>query len=52
MKEKQVKLLGLAPRIFVHSNQLVLSCPSRGRVVADTRNALRLREAAYLPLRH
>jgi uncharacterized protein (DUF427 family) len=49
MKEKQVKLPG-SPPIFVHSNQLVLSCPSRGRVVADTRNALRLREAAYPPV--
>ena len=47
MKEKQVKLPGPDHPISIQRNPARVVVSVAGRVVADTRNALTLREAAY-----
>ena len=47
MKEKQVKLPGPDHPISIQHNPARVVVSVAGRVVADTRNALTLREAAY-----
>ena len=47
MKEKQVKLPGPDHPISVQRNSARVVVSVAGRVVADTRNALTLREVAY-----
>jgi uncharacterized protein (DUF427 family) len=47
MKEKQVKLSGPDHPISIQHNPARVVVSVAGRVVADTRNALMLREAAY-----
>jgi uncharacterized protein (DUF427 family) len=47
MKEKQVKLPGPDHPISIERNPARVVVSVAGRVVADTRNALTLREAAY-----
>jgi len=49
MKEKQVKLPGPDHPISIQRNPARVVVSVAGRVVADTRNALTLREAAYPP---
>jgi uncharacterized protein (DUF427 family) len=50
MKEKQVKLPGPDHPISIRRNAARVVVSVAGRVVADTRNALTLREAAYPPV--
>jgi uncharacterized protein (DUF427 family) len=52
MKEKQVKLPGPDHPISIQLNpaRVVITVP--GRVIADTSNALTLREAAYAPVQY
>ena len=52
MKEKQVKLPGPDHPISIQRNPARLVVSVAGRVVADTRNALTLREAAYPPVQY
>jgi uncharacterized protein (DUF427 family) len=52
MKEKQVKLPGPDHPISIHRNPARVVVSVAGRVVADTRNALTLREAAYPPVQY
>jgi len=47
MKEKQVKLAGPEHPISIRRNAARVVVSVAGRVVADTRNALTLREAEY-----
>src|ERR1700687_3691023 len=47
MKEKQIKLPGPDHPISIQRNPAGVVVSVAGRVVADTRNALTLREAAY-----
>ena len=47
MKEKQVKLPGPDHPISIQHNRARVVVPVAGRVIADTRNALTLREADY-----
>lgn len=47
MKEKQVKLPGPDHPISIRRNPARVVVSVAGRVIADTRNALTLREAAY-----
>ena len=47
MKEKQVKLPGPDHPISIQRNRARVLVSAAGRVVADTRNALTLREADY-----
>ena len=47
MKEKQIKLPGPDHPISIQRNPARVVVSVAGRVVADTRNALTLREAAY-----
>ena len=47
MKEKQVKFLGPEHQISIQRNPARIVVSVAGRVVADTRNALTLREADY-----
>jgi uncharacterized protein (DUF427 family) len=50
MKEKQVKLSGPDHPISIQRSPARVVVSVAGRVVADTRNALTLREAAYSPV--
>src|SRR3984893_12614229 len=52
MKEKQVKLPGPDHPISIQRNSARVVVSVTGRVVADTRNALTLREAAYPPAQY
>jgi uncharacterized protein (DUF427 family) len=52
MKEKQLKLPGPDHPISIQRNPARLVVSVAGRVVADTRNALTLREAAYPPVQY
>ena len=52
MKEKQAKLPGPDHPISIQRNPARVVVSVAGRVVADTRNALTLREAAYRPVRY
>ena len=52
MKDKQVKLPGPEHPISIQRNPARVVVSVAGRVVADTRNALTLREAAYLPVQY
>jgi uncharacterized protein (DUF427 family) len=52
MKEKQVKLPGPDHPISIERNPARVVVSVAGRVVADSRNALTLREAAYPPVQY
>jgi len=52
MKEKQVNLPGPDHPISIERNPARVVVSVAGRVVADTRNALTLREAAYPPVQY
>jgi uncharacterized protein (DUF427 family) len=52
MKEKQVKLPSPDHPISIQRNPARVVVSVVGRVVADTRNALTLREAAYPPVQY
>jgi len=52
MKEKQVKLPGPDHPISIQRNPARVVVSVAGLVVADTRNALTLREAAYPPVHY
>ena len=52
MKEKQIKLPGPDHPISIQRNPARVVVSVAGRVVADTRNALTLREAAYPPVEY
>jgi uncharacterized protein (DUF427 family) len=52
MKEKQVKLPGPEHSISIERNLARVVVSVAGRMVADSRNALTLREAAYLPVQY
>ena len=52
MKEKQVKLPGPDHPISIEFNPARVIVSVAGVVVADTRNALTLREAAYAPVQY
>ncbi len=52
MKEKQVKLPGPDHPISIQRNLARVVVSVAGRVVADTRNALTLREAPYPPVQY
>ena len=52
MKTKQVKLPGPDHPISIQRNLARLVVSVAGRVVADTRNALTLREATYPPVEY
>src|SRR5256885_794612 len=52
MKEKQIKLPGSDHPISIERNPARVVVSVAGRVVADARNALTLREAAYPPVRY
>jgi len=52
MKEKQVRLPGPDHPISIQRNPARVVVSVAGRVIADTRNALTLREAAYPPVQY
>jgi uncharacterized protein (DUF427 family) len=52
MKEKQIKLPGPDHPISIARNPARVVVSVAGRVVADTRNALTLREADYSPVQY
>ena len=52
MKEKQVKLPGPDHPISIERNRARVVVSVAGRVVADTRKAMTLREAAYPPVQY
>ena len=52
MNEKQVKLPGPDHPISVEPNRARVVVSIAGRVIADTRNALTLREASYPPVQY
>jgi uncharacterized protein (DUF427 family) len=52
MKEKQIKLPGPDHPISIQRNPGRVEVSVAGRVVADTRNALTLREADYRPVQY
>jgi uncharacterized protein (DUF427 family) len=52
MKEKQIKLRGLEHPISIQRNPARIVVSVAGRVIADTRNALTLREADYPPVQY
>ena len=52
MKEKQVKAPGPDHPISIQRNPARVVVSVAGRVVADTRNALTLREASYPPVQY
>jgi uncharacterized protein (DUF427 family) len=52
MKEKQIKNPGPDHPISIQHNPARVVVSVAGRVVADTRNALTLREAAYPPVQY
>jgi uncharacterized protein (DUF427 family) len=52
MKEKQIKIPGQDHPISIERNPARVVVSVAGRVVADTRNALTLREADYSPVQY
>jgi uncharacterized protein (DUF427 family) len=52
MKEKQIKVPGLEHPISIRRNPARIVVSVAGRVIADTRNALTLREADYPPVQY
>src|ERR1700732_1684432 len=52
MKEEQIKIPGPDHPISIQRNSARVVVSVAGRVVADTRNALTLREAAYPPVQY
>jgi uncharacterized protein (DUF427 family) len=52
MKDKQIKLAGPDHPISIERNPARVVVSAGGRVIADTRNALTLREAAYPPVQY
>src|SRR5580693_8094146 len=52
MNERQVKLPGPDHPIFIEGNRARVVVSVAGRVIADTRSALTLREAAYPPVQY
>src|SRR6266404_2413603 len=52
MKEKQIKIPGPDHPISIQRNPARVVVSVAGRVVADTRNALTLREATYPPVEY
>ena len=52
MKEKQIKLPGPDHPISIEPNLARVVVSLGGRVLADTHNALTLREATYLPVQY
>ena len=52
MKEKQIKLPGPDHPIFIQLNPARVVVSAAGRVIADTGNALTLREADYPPVQY
>src|ERR1700738_1649122 len=52
MKERQIKLPAPDHPISIQRNPARVVVSAAGRVVADTRNALTLREAAYPPVQY
>jgi uncharacterized protein (DUF427 family) len=52
MKEKQIKIPGPDHPISIEQNPARVVVSVAGRVVADTRNALTLREADYSPVKY
>ena len=52
MNEKQIKLPGPDHPISVEPNRARVVVSIAGRVIADTRNALTLREASYPPVQY
>jgi len=52
MNEKQVKLPGPDHPVSIERNPARVVVSIAGRVIADTRNALTLREAAYPPVQY
>ena len=52
MKEKQIKIPGPDHPIWIEHNADHVVVPVAGRLIADTRNALTLREADYSPVRY
>jgi uncharacterized protein (DUF427 family) len=52
MKEKQIKVPGLEHPISIQRNPARIVVSVAGRVIADTRNALTLREADYPPVQY
>jgi uncharacterized protein (DUF427 family) len=52
MKQKQVKLPGPAHPISIQRNPARVVVSAAGRVVADSHNALTLREASYPPVQY
>src|SRR4030088_1495758 len=52
MKEKQIKIPGPDHPISIQRNPAPVAVSVAGRVVADTRNALTLREADYPPVQY
>ena len=52
MKEKQIKVPGPDHPISIEHNPARIVVSVAGRVIADTRNALKLREADYPPVQY
>ena len=52
MKEKQIKVPGSDHPISIQHNRARVVVSVAGRVIADTRNALALREAEYPPVQY
>jgi uncharacterized protein (DUF427 family) len=52
MKEKQIKIPGPDHPISIQRNPACIVVSVAGRVIADTRNALTLREADYSPVQY
>jgi uncharacterized protein (DUF427 family) len=52
MKEKQIKLPGPDHSISIECNPARVAVAVAGRVVADSRNSLTLREATYPPVQY
>jgi len=52
LREKQVKLPGPDHPVSIERNPARVVVSIAGRVIADTRNALTLREAAYPPVQY
>src|SRR5690242_6840517 len=52
MKEKQIKVPGPDHPISIERNSACIVVSVAGRVIADTRNALTLREADYPPVQY
>src|SRR5713226_3374775 len=52
MKEKQIKIPGPDHPISIQRNPARVVVSAAGRLIADTRNALTLREADYSPVQY